>query len=64
MKNERRKKRSGAVRLANAFEEETKRFNELPLEERESSVAKDYVYGLRPNKAYWQGRRWWRHWGR
>ena len=115
VKNERRKKRSAAVRMATAFEEETRRFNELSLEERESSVAMGYVYnsrirlhptrctscggrgvrerrdrpraevacrvcqgtgwiqrrvwddailGLRPNKTYWQGRRWWRHWRR
>ena len=113
VKNERRKRRLAAVRLANAFEQQTRRFHELPLEERELSVAKAYVYnsslrlhptrcvscggcgfrerrgrpraevacrvcqgtgwiqrrvtdeailGLRPSKAYWQGRRWWRHW--
>jgi DnaJ-class molecular chaperone len=44
VKNERRKNRSAAVRLANAFEEETRRFNALPIEERESSIAKEYAY--------------------
>lgn len=44
MKNERRKKRLAAVRLADAFEEETRRFNDLPPEVRETSIAKAYVY--------------------
>jgi hypothetical protein len=25
-------------------------------------VGDDLILGMRPNKVYWQGRRWWRHW--